>query len=188
MFRNRWLILIGVIVVMAVLVWGWRRGSSSANTVDLIPMLDKAEKRANPVPLAEAIKVVNVTINGETKPCILEQSNGRITFKVTPPADSWFSASIAVDPAAWDKEGDGVLFRMGVSDGKNTYEELLNQHVNPAGNPSDRRWIPVALDLSAYAGREVYVILNTNGSVPGKPADLRHDLALWGAPSLVVGK
>jgi hypothetical protein len=188
MFRNRWLVLIGVIVVIGLLVWGWRRGSGSGGGIDLVQLLPQAEKRSLPTPVDQAIKVVTVTINGETKTCILEQAHGRITFRLTPPPDSWFSASIAVDPSVWGKEGDGVLFRLGVSDGKSTYEELLNQDVNPAGNPSDRRWIPVALDLSAWAGREINVILSTNASMPGKPPDLRNDLALWGAPALVVGR
>jgi hypothetical protein len=187
MFRNRWLVLIGVIVVIGVLVWGWRRGGGPASSVDLIPLLPQAERRSAPLPAEEAIKVVTVAINGESKACILEQMTGRIQFKLTVPPDAWFSASIAVDPAAWDKEGDGVLFRMGVSSGS-TYEELLNQHVNPFVNASDRRWIPVALDLSAYAGREVKIVLSTNASVPGKPVDERNDLGLWGAPSLAVGR
>jgi hypothetical protein len=42
------------------------------------------------------------------------------------------------------------------------------------------------LDLSAYAGEEVDVILNTYGSAPGKGVDLRNDLAVWGAPEIVV--
>jgi len=188
MFRNRWLILIGVIVVLGLLVWGWRRDSGTAGSVDLVPLLPQAEKRSGPVPPDEAIKVMTVTINGEAKACIREQANGRITFRLTPPPDSWFSASIALDPSVWDKEGDGVLFRLGVDDGKGVYEELLNQHVNPAANKSDQRWIPVALDLSVYAGREVKLILSTNASMPGKGNDLRNDLALWGAPSLVVGR
>jgi hypothetical protein len=187
MLRNRWFILVGVIVVIGVLVWGWRRGAGPANSVDLLPLLAQADKRAAPMPLDEAIKTMSVTINGETKQAILEQGYGRIQFKMTVPADAWFSASIAVDPAAWDKEGDGVLFRMGVS-GSGNYEELLNQHVDPVGNASDRRWIPVALDLSAYAGREVNLVLSTNPSVPGKAPDLRNDLGVWGAPSVVVGR
>lgn len=188
MLRNRWLILIGVVVVLGLLVWGWRRGSGTASSIDLVPLVPQAEKRSQPVPPDEAIKVMTVTINGEAKPCILEQANGRITFRLTPPPDSWFSASIALDPSVWDKEGDGVLFRLGVGDGKGAYEELLNQHLNPAANKSDQRWIPVALDLSAYAGREIRLILSTNGSVPGKGNDVRNDLALWGAPSLAVGR
>ena len=67
-------------------------------------------------------------------------------------------------------EGDGVLFRIGISDGKGKYEEFLKQHVNPQRRPEDRRWIPVDLDLSAYANQKVEVIFNTNASLPGRKA------------------
>jgi hypothetical protein len=187
MFRNRWFILIGVVVLLGVAIWFWRR-STTSGTTDLVPLLAQAEKRSLPLPPEQAIKVVTVTINGETKTCILEQTHARITFKLTPPNDAWFNASIAVDPSVWDKEGDGVLFLLAVSDGKGGYEQLLNQHVNPAGNPADRRWIPVSLDLSAFAGQNVNLILSTYASLPGKGNDLRNDLALWGAPSLSVGR
>jgi hypothetical protein len=189
MFRNRWLILVAVIVVVGLLVWGWQRSGGRSTSIDLISLLPSAEKRTGQIPKDEAITVATFAINGDSKPCILQPSTSRIIFKLTPPADAWFSASIAVDPAVWDKEGDGVLFRMGVSDGKNTYEELLNQAVNPVANPNDRRWIPVALDLSEYAGRNVEIILNINASVSGSGRnDSRNDRALWGAPSLVVGR
>jgi hypothetical protein len=186
MFRNRWLMLIGVLVAIGLLVWGWRR-SGPANAIDLVPLLPQAEKRAGFIPVAEAIKVVNATLNGESKVCILEQGLGRIEFKLTVPQDAWFSASIGIDPSAWDKEGDGMLFRMAVVNGSQ-YEELLNQHINPAANSSERRWIPVAVDLSAYAGREGKIQLSTNPSVPGKPADMRNDRGLWGAPAITVGR
>jgi len=186
MFRNRWLLLIGVIAVVGVLVWASRRGGS-ASSVELIPLLPQAEKRASPLPPDQAITVVNVTLNGEAKTSILEQGFGRIEFPLTVPPDAWFSASIGVDPTAWDKEGDGVLFRMAVVNGSQ-YQELLNQHVDPAANASDRRWIPVAVDLSAYGGREVKIQLSTNPSLPGKPTDLRNDLGLWGAPMLTAGR
>jgi hypothetical protein len=187
MFRNRWLMLAGVVVVLGVLVWGWRRGAPPGASVDLMPLLPKAERRAAPMPVDEAIKAVSVTINGESKLCILQQGVSRIKFRLKVPGDAWFSASLGTDPASWDKEGDGVLFRMGVVDGPR-YDELLNQHVNPVANASDRRWIPVAVDLSAYAGREVDIQLSTNPSPPGRPADLRNDLGLWGAPVITVGR
>ena len=60
---------------------------------------------------------------------------------------------------------DGVLFRFGVSDGRQ-YDELLNQHVDPANNPSDRHWIAQDIDLSAYAGQQVDLIFNTQDSPP----------------------
>jgi hypothetical protein len=187
MFRNRWLMLIGVIVVVGVLVWGWRRGGVAGSSIDLLPLLPQAEQRAAPMPVAEAIKAVTVTINGESKPCILQQGVSRIKFRVTVPADAWFSASVGLDPSTWTKEGDGVLFRMGVVSGTQ-YEELLNQDVNPAANASDRRFIPVALDLTAYAGREVFIQLSTNPSVPGKPTDMRNDLGVWCSPTITVGR
>ena len=75
-------------------------------------------------------------------------------------------------------------FYAGVSDGR-SFEKLFEQTVNPFANPSERRWIPVTVDLSAYAGEEMEIILNTVASGPGLPADDRNDLPLWGAPEIV---
>jgi hypothetical protein len=189
-FHNRWVMLIGAVVVAGLVAWGWRQGTGGggAAVVDLIQLLPQAERRSVPEPVEQAIRVVAVTIAGESKPCILERAQGRITFRLTPPPSAWFTASLAVDPSVWDSEGDGVLFRLGVSGRGSEYEELLNQHLDPSANKSERRWIPVAIDLSAWAGREVSLILSTNASVPGRPDDLRNDLALWCAPALVGGR
>ena len=70
---------------------------------------------------------------------------------------------VALKPEAWTQEGDGVRFMAGVSDGRAS-DELFVQDLNPFVNQSDRRWIPVMVDLSAYAGEEVDIILNTYGS------------------------
>jgi hypothetical protein len=182
--------LVVVLVVAGLVAWGSRRGPSpgGSTAIDLIALLPQAERRSTPAPPDQAIKAVTVTIDGEPKPSILEQPQSRITFRVTPQASAWFTAALAVDPSAWDQEGDGVLFRLGVSGAGAEYEELLNQHVDPRANKSDRRWIPVSVDLSAWAGREINLILSTNASVPGRSVDLRNDLALWGAPVLVVGR
>ncbi len=72
-----------------------------------------------------------------------------------------------------------------MSDGRAS-DELFIQDVNPFLNQTDRKWIPVMVDLSAYAGEEVDIMLNTNGSPPGKAGDVRNDLAVWGAPEIVV--
>jgi hypothetical protein len=93
--------------------------------------------------------------------------------------------ALGLKPESWDQEGDGVLFRIGVSDGR-VFEDILTHHLDPFHNKGDRRWVPVAVDLSAYAGEEVDVIFNTNVSVPGKPDDGRGDTALFGAPEIVI--
>ena len=64
--------------------------------------------------------------------------------------------------------------------------ELFVQDVNPFLNQTDRKWIPLMLDLAAYAGEDVDIMLNTYASTPGKGADVRNDLAVWGAPEIVV--
>ena len=92
---------------------------------------------------------------------------------------------LGVKEEAWDKPSDGVLFRFGISDGRE-YSELLNQHVDPANNQSDRHWIEQNLDLSAFAGQQIDLIFNTEASLPKRPPNNGYDFAVWGAPALVV--
>jgi hypothetical protein len=153
-------------------------------TIDLVQQFDTAEKRSN-LPMHEAFNVYDVTVNGETKRGIMAHPTSRIIWKVTVPNRAWLRTSICLDPRVWDQEGDGVLFRVGVSDGR-AYEELVNQYLNPYAVHGDRRWVPVSVDLSAYGGREVSVIFNTNSSLPGKGDDSRHDWAVWGAPAIYL--
>jgi hypothetical protein len=96
------------------------------------------------------------------------------------PARGWFDTSFALRPDSWDLPGDGAQFRVGVSEGR-TYDELLRQYVNP--KRGDRRWFSARLDLSAYEGRQVKVVMNTD---PGPPGDgnTENDWAVWGAPRI----
>ncbi len=176
-------IVVGVVAVLILGWWIFNRGSGS-NAVDLIDRFAAAEKRPSPGVFA----VEDVTINGETKKSIAiipPVVGTRLIFKSRIPDDGWLRVSLALKQEAWTQEGDGVRFMGLVSDGRAS-DELFVQDVNPALNPTDRKWIPLMIDLSAYAGEEVDIILNTYGSAPGKGADLRNDLAVWGAPEIVV--
>ncbi|HEX6463905.1 MAG TPA: hypothetical protein VFZ98_05610 [Vicinamibacterales bacterium] len=169
--------LTAVVVVLVVLAGWWLFHRRSAEHVDLIPMFDQATKQPSPA----GFQVVDATLAGDTKKAIATPPNSRITFHVRVPDDGWLRLSLGMKPESWDKEGNGVYFFAGVSDGK-SFEELFTQTVNPFKNAAERRWIPVSVDLSAYAGEEIDVILNTRSSGPGQPADERNDLPLWGAP------
>jgi hypothetical protein len=155
----------------------FRRGS--ADRVDLLAQFDSAQKAG-----AGPYTLIDATLAGDTKRAILAPPNGRITFKVRVPDDGWLKVSLGLKPEAWDKEGNGVYFFAGVSDGR-SFERLFEQTLNPFKNPSERRWIPVTVDLSAYAGEEMDVILNTRSSGGGLPPDDRNDLPLWGTPEIV---
>ena len=177
MKMNRAVLTAAVIVVLAAAGW-YMFSRGSADRVDLLAQFDSAQKKGGASNIAEA------TLAGDTKQAISTPPNSRIIFKVRVPDDGWLKVSLGTKPESWDKEGNGVYFYAGVSDGR-SFEKLFEQTVNPFANPSERRWIPVTVDLSAYAGEEMEIILNTVASGPGLPADDRNDLPLWGAPEIV---
>jgi hypothetical protein len=169
--------LTAVVVVVVVLAGWWLFHRRTAERVDLITQFDQATKNPSP----EAFQLLDATLAGETKKAIAAPPNSRLTFHVRVPDDGWLRVSLGMKPESWDKEGNGVYFFAGVSDGK-SFEQLFTQTVNPFKNATERRWIPVSVDLAAYAGEEVDVIFNTRSSGPGQPDDTRNDLPLWGAP------
>ena len=177
MKSSRAVLTAAVIVLVAVAGW-WLFRRNGVERIDLLSIYDQAEKRGGDY------AVVDATLAGETKKAIAAPPNGRITFKVRIPDDGWLKLSLGVKPEAWEKEGDGVYFFAGVSDGR-AFEQLFTQSVNPFKNAAERRWIPVTVDLSAYSGEEMQVILNTRSSAPNVQGDDRNDMLLWGAPEIV---
>lgn len=168
------------VVLVAAGWWTFKR-SGAGEPIDLLEVFDQAQKR----PDGGTFEIVDAELNGETRRAIFTEPASRIIWRIEVPDDAWVRVALGVKPEAWEEEGDGILFRIGVSDGRQ-YDELINQHVHPFANKGDRRWIPVMVDLSAYAGEQVELIFNTNSSLPGKGDDPRGDLALWGAPEVVI--
>src|SRR3954464_3796051 len=177
MKTNRAVLTAVVIVVVAVAGW-WLFRRGNAERVDLMAMYDQAKK------VGGSFSVADATLAGETKKAIVAPANGRVIFHVRVPDDGWLKVSLGMKPEAWTVEGNGVYFYAGVSDGK-SFEQLFNQTLNPFANPSERRWVPVTVDLSAYGGEEMDIIFNTVASGPGGPPDERGDMPLWGAPEIV---
>jgi hypothetical protein len=177
--------VVTAVVVLLVLLAGWWLffRNRSAGTVDLIARFDAAEKRPEP----GLFSVADVTLNGETLRAITMQPavGTRLVFRVRIPDDGWLRVSLGLKPEAWEKQGDGIKFLVGISDGR-AFEPLFSQYLNPFGNPADRRWTPVMVDVSAYAGEDVDLILNTYGSPEGGSGDIQNDLGLWGRPEIVV--
>lgn len=177
--------VIATVVAIVLVVGGWwlfARGETG-EPIDLLARFAEAEKR----PAPGTFTVREVELSGQTRKAIVVEPGpaSRLRWMVQVPDDAWISVAVGLLPEAWEKEGDGVLFRVGVSDGR-TFEDLVTQNVNPFVNKGDRRWIPVMIDLSAYAGEEVELNFNTNSSMPGQPEDHRNDMAVWGAPEIVV--
>ena len=171
--------LIAVVLVLG--AWWLFRGSRSSSTIALVDQLQAATKS----PAGATFDVADVDLNGEVMRAISANPPTRITYKVQVPDDGWLRVAVGMKPESWTQEGNGVLFFVGVGDGRK-FEILFTQHVNPFANAGDRKWIPVWVDLSAYAGEQVDLIFNTRGGPPDEESDVRNDLALWGAPEIVV--
>ena len=172
-----------VAVVAVVLIaggwWLFRRGSG-APTVDLVAQFPSAQRS----PAERTFNVTDVNLNGESHKAIEAEPPTRITWKVRIPDNAWLRVNVGLKPEAWTAEGDGVLFFVGVSDGR-TFDKLFEQVVNPFNQPGDRKWIPVMVDLASYAGEEVELVFNTRNSADRKPFDNKNDFAVWGAPEII---
>ena len=186
------LVFIAVVVVAAVAYYFWRSRGGADVALDLVAIA--APEQTGDAPgfefrpgekKAAMFKVGPETIGGQTKSAIFSHAASRLIYSdVTVPDDGRLHAFVAVKEEAWTQDvSDGVLFRFGVDDGR--YVELLNQLVDPRHNANDRGWLPVDIDLTAYAGQKVKLIFNTNTGLPGSTNDA-FDFAVWGEPAIIT--
>jgi hypothetical protein len=187
MTKERWIIVGTAVALIAAAALYYTSGPAERIRLDLIQQLDTVEKRpADPSP-EEWCRPKEVTLGGKSRLAVAVLPNARLTWKVTVPPKAFLRLWIALEADAWDQEGDGVLFRIGMSDGS-SFRDLLVQQVNPFLATGDRRWVPVSIDLSPYGGLELSLTFNTNASPPGQGNDTRHDVPLWGAPAIVTAR
>lgn len=173
-----------VAVVVGTLVAGCDGRGAAWAPIDLAALIDRAERR----PAGAPVEVGNVEIAGTTERAIGTAPVSRIIWRLRIPPGAELRTGLAVDPRA--AQDGGVLFRIGLSDGR-TYEELLNTAVDPTAGPEDRRWIPAVVNMSRYGGTKLSLfyhpaatawelIFNASPATPGGIAR-----PLWGRPTIV---
>ena len=168
-----------VLVLLSVGVWLWR-GQTTA--IDLIEHFPEAEKRTTTDSLQVGFDIIDADLNGDRRRAIFAHASSRITWQIDVPKSAALETAIGLLPPAWTGEGNGAIFRIGVSDGT-TYTEFFKQLVDPFNNEADRRWIPVTADLSRWGGTHVSLIFNVDANYGGNTAN---DLAVWGEPRIVT--
>lgn len=85
--------------------------------------------------------------------------------------------SYALDPFVFDKKvGDGVEFILELRDANGKITKLFSKYIDPKHNPEERRWNDGDVDLSAYRGQTVDLLLTTT---PGPKGDTAYDWAAW---------
>jgi len=177
--------LAGVAILVAIVaIWMMRKGGTTV-AIDLISLLPDAQKGGIFEEAGgEQFSVTDVALAGQTHKAILAKPHSRIRWKIEVPRRGTLEIYFGVREDAWAADGNGVQFRIGVSDGR-TYEEYLREIVNPKERDRDRRWLSAEIDLSAYEGQLVEIVLNTDPGPPNDAADKRNDFAVWGGPRIV---
>lgn len=183
------LAIVAIIVLAAAAYYIYQRARGGDHVAVALTSLcgDAAQFEFRPAERkAELFKCEPQTVAGVTRPALFTHASSRAIFKKQlVPDNGRFRAWIAVKEEAWTQDAsDGVLFRFGVSDGRD-YFELLNQHVDPRHNANDRAWLPVDIDLTAYAGQQVDLVFNTNTSLPRQGDNPAYDFAVWGDPAVI---
>jgi hypothetical protein len=172
MKRPVWIVA-GIVVLGGLIAWLAFRGESENVVVNFVDDLAQAiEKR----PTDDTFSVADVTIAGTTKRSIVTKNPSRIAWSVTVPENAWLIVSAGVQEEGWKTAGDGVSFRISMND-----DEVLHTVIDPYGDPSDRQWNDLEIDLSEFAGETMNVFLKT---FPGKNAD--GDLPAWGEPRIIT--
>lgn len=174
-------LVIVVALVGAIRSTGVRVDAAEPGSVDLLAAFPEAEKRTTFGTLHEAFDLQDVTIAGVRRPSLLALPFSRVTWTVEVPPDAVLRAAVAFRPDTWTREGDGAMFRIGVSHGTR-YEEVYRRYLAPYASAADRRWYNVEADLSSFAGARVSLIFNTE---PGELGNAVADATVWGAPRLV---
>ena len=185
MKRNQILALVAILALVTIAIF-YVRSNRQPVATDLLSMVASARKQTT-ITSPDQWQVRDETIAGDTRRAIYVEPPVRLTFpQVLVPDDGWLRVAFGIRETAWEQSTDGVLFNVIVSDGRKA-DVLVEQHVDPMHNPNDRRWIPINLDLSPYAGQQVDIIFNTR-SGPGRSTDSQHDWALLGQPEIYLSR
>lgn len=145
-----------------------------------------AAQKSPPDDPAQQISIIQpyrFTIGDDTRPVLTMQPPAAITYTLQLPQHAVLKTALALNPQVWQPDkGDGVIFVVDacVEDG---CRELLRQEIDPKQRVADRRWHDVALDLRAWGGQTVQLVLRT---LPGPAGDGNYDWAGWGAPVIVT--
>ncbi len=126
---------------------------------------------------------VDVTVNDMVKRSVWIDTPTSLTYRhVTLGAHPVFRVFTAIHPAIYTQtNADGAVFQVDVqADGQT--KRLADVYINPIAHPELRKWLPMEVDLSPYAGKTVDLILSND---PGPANNDYADWCIWGDPRVV---
>jgi hypothetical protein len=117
-------------------------------------------------PPTDSMHLTQLTIDGQRRESLIERTPGDVTYRFRPDAERpKLSFLIGLDPNADPNLAEQFTLSIRDSGGQ---PQILFDQVLDSSSADGRRWTPGAVDLSAYAGRDVELLLQTR-SVKGPP-------------------
>jgi hypothetical protein len=180
-----------VVLSIAIVVTVWLSILLNANQLSHMKVsydfIDHLDMAIYPIPLGEGTEISEQEwdIDQEAQRVLFQSpafaGSSRILYQVEVPHQSKLVFDVAMDPASWELEGDGVAYRVYiVADG--ITQQVFSAYIDPKNNPADQRWDQNVIDMDKYSGKMVSVIFETN---TGPVGDYRFDWSGWGEPRLL---
>ena len=145
-----------------------------------VPLIDELPRARITAPRSVLVRESNLTVNGETRRCLFMHPVSSAEFNLVVPARAKLVFGVGVAQDVWDKGGDGVEFRVSITEGADE-TMLFTRYVNPKAHDSDRLWHEEEVDLSLYEGQRISLVFSTDS---GPADDPRWDSAGWSNPMI----
>ncbi len=145
-------------------------------SLDLVQLL--AEARAESI-VPGGVAAGTAPTGGAQRPVIRVTGPTRVELGLRVPIGGWLRSAVGLCPAG-SAGSDGMSFQVRVvSPRTGATTVLFDTLVHPGGGPRQGETVPVDLDLSAFGGQEVTLVLATG---PGLADDAAGDVGLWIQP------
>ena len=128
----------------------------------------------------EPIQRTSFTLDGDSRDVLFQHPpSSRLSLTTRMPAEArQLIVSPAIDPRVTPGCGDGVSFRIELDDpAKGGPQTVYERYIDPKAAPAAQHWSEDTVDLKAYAGKQVHLLLSTTG---GPKGDTACDWAGWG--------
>jgi arylsulfatase A-like enzyme len=159
------------------------KGKKEVNVEKYYKFLDHLHEAVIVTPKKSYVQKHFALYGGGEMGVLFEHPDSRVTFNDVPIyQNARLSFGIVISEAVWDKEGDGVLFEIILSDEKSNEHSIYQRYIDPKNNPEDRKWFDEVVSLEAFEGKKASFTFKTSSGPKGNEM---YDPAFWREPQIV---
>lgn len=145
--------------------------------------LDHLDEARIVTPQKNYVQRASFKIGGKANEVMFEHPDSQVTFKdVSIYINACLTFGIGINETAWEKEGDGVLFEIILTDDKSRQHSIYSRYIDPKNNFDDRKWFDETIDLKSFEGQKVSFTFKTSS---GPKGNVYYDWAGWKKPLVV---